>query len=98
MAISGAAVSPNMGNRSETALTALMTFFNVRLGWWMENPNTNRAWTAKSPGRWGPLLNELRGNTNETAGSVYLSDGGHFENLGAYQLVSPTLPLHRRVR
>jgi hypothetical protein len=39
--------------------------------------------------RVGPLwlLKELFGRTNSRAGYVYLSDGGHFDNLGIYELV-----------
>ena len=38
MAISGAAVSPNMGYHSSPSIAFLLTFFNVRLGWWLGNP------------------------------------------------------------
>ena len=38
MAISGAAVSPNMGYNSSPSITLLLTLFNVRLGWWLGNP------------------------------------------------------------
>ena len=38
MAISGAAVSPNMGYHSSPSITLLLTLFNVRLGWWLGNP------------------------------------------------------------
>ncbi len=34
-----------------------------------------------------PLLLELLGQTNETRKWVHISDGGHFENLGVYELV-----------
>ena len=34
-----------------------------------------------------PLLREAFGLTNDTSGIVYLSDGGHFENLGLYEMV-----------
>jgi hypothetical protein len=87
MAISGAAASPNMGYHTSTALAFLMTVFNVRLGWWL--PNTRgKAWQSSSPG-FGLfyLLNELLGQTNQERDYVYLSDGGHFENLGVYELV-----------
>ena len=33
------------------------------------------------------LFRELFGATRAEGGYVYLSDGGHFENLGAYELV-----------
>ncbi len=90
MAVSGAAASPNMGYHSYPPLTALMTIFNVRLGWWIQNPsrpNFRDKWTADSPKRWRRLLDEMLGKTNERGAYVYLSDGGHFENLGAYELV-----------
>ena len=38
MAISGAAINPNMGYHSSALVTLLMTFFNARLGWWLPNP------------------------------------------------------------
>lgn len=90
MTISGAAASPNMGYHSSPALTFLMTTFNVRLGWWL--PNTAKktpSLLAKRGPRWGLLylLTELFGMTNARSNYVYLSDGGHFENLGIYELV-----------
>ena len=38
MAISGAAVSPNQGYHSSPIVGLLMMLFNVRLGWWLGNP------------------------------------------------------------
>ncbi len=88
MSISGAALSPNMGYHSTPSLAALMTFFNVRLGFWAGNPRDNQTWTKPGPrtGLWW-LLAELFGTTDDDAKYVYLSDGGHFENLGVYELV-----------
>jgi predicted acylesterase/phospholipase RssA len=88
MAISGAAASPNMGYHSSRPLAFLMTVFNVRLGWWFGNPRHNKSWKSPRPA-WGLLylLFELLGKTDDTRGYVYLSDGGHFENLGIYELV-----------
>ncbi|GAO35407.1 hypothetical protein SCT_0793 [Sulfuricella sp. T08] len=88
MAISGAAASPNMGYHSSPALSLLMTVFNVRLGHWSGNPCHPSAWRAYGPklgGRY--LLSELFGLTDSDTPFVYLSDGGHFENLGIYELV-----------
>ncbi len=87
MAISGAAASPNMGYHSNPALSFLMTAFNVRLGRWNANPRQD-AWRTASPRfglRW--LVRELLGSTDADSRYVYLSDGGHFENLGLYELV-----------
>ncbi|HKW35083.1 MAG TPA: hypothetical protein VJN92_18875 [Candidatus Acidoferrum sp.] len=88
MAISGAAASPNMGFYSLPSLSFLMTVFDVRLGWWLGNPEKPRPWKRGSPlfgFRW--LVRELLGATSDDSDYVYLSDGGHFENLALYELV-----------
>ena len=88
MAISGAAASPNMGYHSSPALAFLMTVFNARLGWWMGNPRYERAWRKPRPGAGlFYLFCELFGATDDRRAFVYLSDGGHFENLAIYELV-----------
>jgi len=86
--ISGAAASPNMGFRSSPALAFLLTVFNVRLGWWLGNPSHPGTWRSSGP-LFGPLhlLYEVFGLTSDRNKYVYLSDGGHFENLGIYELV-----------
>ena len=88
MAISGAAASPNMGYRTSPTLAFLLTVFNVRLGWWLGNPRHKKTHKRISP-VFGlrPLLSELFGMTNSRSKYVYLSDGGHFENLALYELV-----------
>jgi hypothetical protein len=87
MAISGAAASPSMGYASSPGLSVLMTLFNVRLGWWMANPLTKN-YSSHGPrlALW-PLISEMFGLTTENRPWVYLSDGGHFENLGLYEMV-----------
>jgi patatin-like phospholipase len=88
MSISGAAASPNMGYHSSPALSFLMTIFNVRLGWWVGNPRHPLTWKKAGPDiGLGYLLAELFGATDDARPYVYLSDGGHFENLGLYELV-----------
>ncbi|HEX7812983.1 MAG TPA: patatin-like phospholipase family protein [Burkholderiales bacterium] len=88
LTISGAAVSPNQGYHSSKAVAFLLTVFNVRLGWWMQNPGKPGAWDTPGP-RLGLkyLLSEVFGLSDENSEFVYLSDGGHFENLGIYELV-----------
>ena len=88
VAISGAAASPNMGYHTSPPAAFLMTMFNARLGWWMGNPRDKHNWLRSGPRR-GLLylLNELFGLTNDRTHFVNLSDGGHFENLGIYELV-----------
>jgi hypothetical protein len=86
-AISGAAANPNMGKATSPASAFLMTIFNVRLGWWL--PNTRRI----DVGHAGPPLGvtytavELFGMTDDEKKYVNVSDGGHFENLGVYELI-----------
>ena len=88
MAISGAAVSPSMGYYSTAPVGFLMTVFDVRLGQWLGNPRDKNNWTKPTP-KLGLmyLLNELFGGTDDNSAFVYLSDGGHFENMGLYEMV-----------
>ena len=90
MAASGAAVSPNMGYHSSPALSVLMGLLNVRLGVWLPNSGSPaRAFHDRDGPLWAllPLLFELFGQTTDRRRYVYLSDGGHFENLGIYEMV-----------
>jgi hypothetical protein len=89
-AISGAAVSSNMGYSSSPVIASLLTLFNVRLGWWLGNPgvagqNTYRRDEPRFSLR--PLLSEALGLTDDQSAHVYLSDGGHFENMGLFEMV-----------
>lgn len=89
MAISGAAVSPNMGYNSSPGVAFLMALFNVRLGWWMPNPRAENPhyWRTSPRMALWPYFMEMFGLTSENRRWVYLSDGGHFENLGLYEMV-----------
>jgi len=88
--ISGAAASPNMGYHSSPLVAILMTLFNVRLGWWAGNPGPKgeKSWFRKGPRHAAlPLLAEAFGYTTSDFRVVNLSDGGHFENLGLYEMI-----------
>ena len=88
MAISGAAVSPNMGHYSTGPMSFLLTVFGARLGFWLGNPRHKKDWESGYPrSSWRALMSELTGSTNDDGAEVYLSDGGHFDNLGVYELV-----------
>jgi len=88
IAASGAAVSPNMGYHSSPAITALLTVFNFRLGSWFGNPGNPQTRGATNPSESaGLLLSELLGQTPGNSPYVYVSDGGHFENMGVYELI-----------
>jgi hypothetical protein len=98
-AISGAAISPNWGYHTSPPMAFLLTMFNVRLGWWMPNPR--RSFLAFDPEGQAPkgerfphprfapnqLLRELLGQIGDDRKFVYLTDGGHFDNMGLYELV-----------
>jgi hypothetical protein len=88
VATSGAAANPNMGYHTSAALSALMSVFNVRLGRWCGNTRHPVAWRKSSP-RFGglALIKEVFGMLGSNSAFLNVSDGGHFENLGIYELV-----------
>jgi hypothetical protein len=78
-----------MGYNSSPGVAFLMALLNVRLGWWLANPrggNPDYA-EAKPPFALRPLFMEMFGLTSETERWIHLTDGGHFENLGLYEMV-----------
>jgi len=88
MAISGAAANPYAGgslfrNRS---VALLMSLFNLRLGYWVTHPDPVRR-RHKSRNHFSTAWRELSGKLDETRPLLQLSDGGHFENLGVYELI-----------
>ncbi len=153
MAISGAAVSSNMGSQSVAVLAPTLTLLNFRLGYWMVNPQFidipkpvfrgivkdlwtyfKESWPKRQSrgfvasmltpvkGFWSWLrgnekdgiprklglnaqhqlkiilrilskvlklyvISEMFGRLDETKPHIYLTDGGHIENLGLYQLL-----------
>ena len=102
MAVSGAAASSSMGAESIKPLTPTLALLNIRLGYWLRNPTrvkeagpANRSSTSlfsRVRRRHNVFANyyfllELFGLLNEKLKSVYLTDGGHIENLGVYELL-----------
>ncbi len=91
IALSGAAASPNMGYHSSPLTAFVMTLFNVRLGAWLPNP----AWPKADPkflqsadaDGISPMLDEIVGHSDDVDRYVYLSDGGHFDNLALYEML-----------
>jgi hypothetical protein len=88
VAMSGAAFTSAMGRQSLGTTNAALAAFNVRLGMWMPNPRyaavTSRR--LRRP-RVGYLLKELFGVYDPDDPYVYVTDGGHWENLGLVELV-----------
>lgn len=95
VAISGAAANPDAGVAGQGLtvnpfISAIMSIFNLRLGYWAVNPDT-RIQPDQSvipnyiePGFRGILS---RRRLNEDYNFIQLSDGGHFENLALYELI-----------
>ena len=53
MGISAAAASPNMGKGTSWALVAIMTLFNIRLGYWVPHPWRLKMWERGELARTG---------------------------------------------
>jgi hypothetical protein len=86
MAISGAAAAPNMGFHTLPQFRFLMALLNVRLGYWIPNLGKPRPVSGRGVG-FDYLLREMAGHMNENLDFLNLSDGGHIENLGVYELM-----------
>jgi hypothetical protein len=85
---SAAAFNSQMGRISMglgPAVTFLMSAFNLRLGLWVPHPSHSRRRPLLLPGRFFFL--ELLGLSNTMDKYLFLSDGGHFENFGLYELL-----------
>ncbi|MFN7929675.1 MAG: hypothetical protein U0Y68_17365 [Blastocatellia bacterium] len=85
MAISGAAASSYMGLGSMPTLSALLTFLNVRLGFWIHRPD--KMVLMEAPGFACLMREMLRLRMREEAAWLNLSDGGHIENMAVYELL-----------
>ncbi len=107
--ISGAAVSTGLGSRTSLGLSLLIGLFNLRLGhWWSSGvPEGGRddatartalnvvlGWFRRLMPVQTHLLDEFLARfPGPTSARWYLSDGGHFENTAAYELIRRELPL-----
>jgi hypothetical protein len=108
LSISGAAVDPNTGSTRSRPLSLVMTLLNLRLGYWARNPRFHAHWPKPQlkerklthtnrevlPPIWHYVaLREMLGwRMNEYQRHIRLSDGGHFENLGLYELIKRKCP------
>ncbi|HEY7185956.1 MAG TPA: patatin-like phospholipase family protein [Vicinamibacterales bacterium] len=87
ISVSGAAASPNMGYSTSPLVAFLLTMFNVRLAWWFPNPGRPNWHKSRLPISTWYLVKEMFGLADEHNHFINVSDGGHFENLGIYELV-----------
>jgi len=93
-AISGAAVAPGIGRLTKRGISALSVFAGLRLGYWWNSADAGIVQRGAAVHA-SPLLMKTRFMLLECFGafpgsssaSWYLSDGGHFENTGAYALL-----------
>ena len=82
VAISGAAVSSNMGSSSIRVLSPTLALLNLRLGYWLNNPVVKEFYpNILYIGR--EIFSSLRPNGKW----LYLTDGGHIDNTGLYELL-----------
>jgi Patatin-like phospholipase len=92
MAISGAAANPNTGSGGvgltrNRLIAVLMAFIGLRLGYWLPNFGRDRPPSWLPNHVWPGLSTALPFGHHEDDWFLELSDGGHFENLGLYELV-----------
>jgi len=85
MAVCAAAVSPQSGSLTRPGLAVLMALLNLRLGQWLPNPTEERKHSLVFWNLY--FLKELFSQTDENDWFVFVSDGGHFENMGVYSLL-----------
>ena len=88
----GAAVAPAMGKMTRAPLRFLLALANVRLGVWVPNPTRVQAGASyrglhRRPGL-SYLAREMAGSSPGRSRYVYVSDGGHFDNLGLVELLA----------
>ena len=93
MATSGAAANPRAGVGGKgvtrnTFLSLVMTLLNFRLGYWIARPSDRRL-VKRRPNHFNPSGRYSIPTVGYTESDSFLelSDGGHFENLGVYELV-----------
>jgi hypothetical protein len=91
VSVSGAAIAPAMGRMNKGSTMALLAALNLRLGTWYPNP---RYLSGPETGRvrypWVRLsymLKELLGMYDLQDHHLYVTDGGHRENLGLVELL-----------
>ena len=93
MAISGAAANPYAGGGGSgwtrnRAVSIAMSMLSLRLGYWAPNPNPTKD-KGEIPNFISPSITAvfvLR-RLHEGNAVLDLTDGGHFENLGLYELI-----------
>jgi Patatin-like phospholipase len=88
MAISGAAANPYAGGGlfRNRPVALLMSLVNLRLGYWVGHPDPEKQ-KSKRRTHFSTAWRELSGKLSGDRPMLQLSDGGHFDNLGIYELI-----------
>ena len=92
--VSGAAASTGLGRQTSLGLSLLLGAANVRLGtWWQSNASgvatIDPGWRSRFRTQ-AYLLDEFTAKFYGLRRPwQYMTDGGHFENLGLYELLRP---------
>lgn len=94
VAASGAAANSNSGYAGtgitrNRVVSLVLTLFNTRLGVWVRRPSKSPSINLLKPTPFFPNLwyGPLSKGYTATSAFVEISDGGHFENLGIYELI-----------
>jgi hypothetical protein len=95
VSIAGAALSPEMGRMTRAPFRALMALANMRLGVWLPNPLRVAEFSRRNQARlrfpYAPrmhfLMREMFGINHARSKFLYVTDGGHYENLGLVELL-----------
>lgn len=106
MSISGAAFSVGVGKETRPGYALLAFLANVRTAYWWHRPDTTtdkdkdkskkegKGFKRLLEGTWGYLMEEARCRFEGIPGRYwYLSDGGHFDNTGVYELLRRKVPV-----
>jgi hypothetical protein len=93
MAASGAAVNPDaagagVGPQRNMLFAVLMALLNMRLGIWLPNPRRyGKRKHAPAPNHFTAGVTGVLDRASRTSRFLEITDGGHFENLGVYELL-----------
>jgi hypothetical protein len=92
VAISGAAANIGMAHKNIFAVRLLMGLLNVRLGYWALHPikamEGRKPWLLRGfPGSVQALQEWFGSYRLDPPRYINLSDGGHFDNIGVYELL-----------
>jgi len=87
--VSGAAADPNKGYHASPAMAFLLTVLGARMGRWFGNPGPAGARTWRGGSAPATVaFKELTATDGAASPYIHVSDGGHFDNLGLFEMVA----------